>query len=113
VDIEDNKSVARIGSGGTGEKIFSYPNPFSPAAGRILKIAYEVKKAGWSTVAIYNIRGQKIWQTDDYAEAGPNNLVFWDGRDARRRLAGNGTYILLLMDENKKIIARGRLMLLD
>jgi hypothetical protein len=102
------------GNGGTGEGIWSYPNPFSPLTrGEEAHIAYNVKEDGWTRVYIYNVRGERVWQTTNYAWAGRENMVSWDGRNARGQTAGNGIYIMLLTDEGRKILSRGRLTLLD
>ncbi|GBR76274.1 hypothetical protein NO2_0846 [Candidatus Termititenax persephonae] len=101
------------GNGGTGEKAWSFPNPFSPATDGSARIAYVVPKSGWTKIYIYNQRGIKVWQSEYYAEAERDNIVPWDGHDLRGRVVANGTYILLVADEKKKIIGKGRLLLLD
>jgi flagellar hook assembly protein FlgD len=79
----------------------------------MMSIAYEVQEAGWARVTIYNIRGQKVWQTDSYSDPTRDNVVFWDGRDVRGRIVSNGTYIFILTDERNKVITRGRALILD
>jgi hypothetical protein len=101
------------GSGGTGEKIWSFPNPFSPANGQEAHIAYQVERDGWTKAYVYDIRGRQVWQGENYAYAGRDNIVNWDGRDGRGRLASNGLYILILTNDKNKIIAKGRLALHD
>ncbi|MDR1997941.1 MAG: hypothetical protein LBQ83_06430 [Candidatus Margulisbacteria bacterium] len=101
------------GSGGTGEKIWSFPNPFSPDRGQEARIAYNVEESGWTKVYVYDIRGRRVWQAENYARAGQDNIVAWDGRDGRGRLAANGLYVLILTNDKNKIIARGRLALHD
>ncbi|MDR1997728.1 MAG: hypothetical protein LBQ83_05335, partial [Candidatus Margulisbacteria bacterium] len=102
------------GDGGTGEGIWSYPNPFSPITrGEEAHIGYNVKKDGWTRVYVYNIRGERIWQTANYAYASRENIVIWNGRNARGQAAGNGIYIMILTDEGRKILSKGRLTLLD
>ncbi|GBR74079.1 hypothetical protein NO1_1312, partial [Candidatus Termititenax aidoneus] len=99
--------------GGTDEPIYSYPNPFSPKENETAHIVYRTDKDGWTKVYIYNIRGQRIWQTDRFARRGENTEVLWDGRDMRGVIAPNGIYILMLANEKKHIIAKGRLTLYD
>jgi hypothetical protein len=97
----------------TDEPIYSYPNPFSPKKDETAHIVYRADKDGWTKVYIYNIRGQRIWQTDKFARGGENTEVLWDGRDTRGALAPNGIYIMLLVNEKKQISARGRLTIYD
>jgi hypothetical protein len=101
------------GSGGADEPIYSYPNPVSPKKGETAHIVYRVDKDGWTKVYIYNIRGQRIWQTDRFARGGESTEVLWDGRDTRGAIAPNGIYILMLVNEKKHIIAKGRLTIYD
>jgi hypothetical protein len=100
-------------SGDTDEPIYSYPNPVSPKKDEMAHIVFRVDKDGWAKVYIYNIRGQRIWQTDKFARAGENNEVLWDGRDVRGALSPNGIYIMLLVNEKKQISAKGRLTIYD
>ncbi|MDR1997457.1 MAG: hypothetical protein LBQ83_03955 [Candidatus Margulisbacteria bacterium] len=101
------------GDGGTGEDIWLYPNPFSPAEDEEGKIGFLTDRDGWHRVYIYNIRGERIWSAETYARAGETNIVVWNGRALRGQTAPNGIYILLLVNDSKKIIGRGRLTLLD
>jgi hypothetical protein len=101
------------GAGGSGEKIWSFPNPFSPARGQEARIAYAAERDGWTKVYVYDIRGRQVWQRENYARADADNIVIWDGRDGRGRLASNGLYVLILTDDKNKIIAKGRLALHD
>ncbi|GBR74276.1 putative peptidase [Candidatus Termititenax aidoneus] len=103
---------ARSGSG-TGEKVYSYPNPLRPLQDATAHIAYTVEKSGWTTIYVYNPRGGRVWQASSYAEAQTENIVKWDGRDAYGRVLGNGSYIVMVLDDRRKILAKGRLLLLD
>jgi hypothetical protein len=101
------------GSGGTGEKVWSYPNPFSPDNGQEARLAYVVDKDGWTKVYVYDARGRRVWQTENYARADGDNIVLWDGRNNQGRLAANGLYVLIVTDEKGRIISKGRLALYD
>jgi hypothetical protein len=115
----DNNGVSQpsgsyvSGSGGTGEKVWSYPNPFSPDNGQEAHIAYVVAKDGWTKVYVYDARGRRVWQTENYARADADNIVLWDGRNNRGQLAANGLYIIIVTTEKNQIISRGRLALYD
>ncbi|MDR2428520.1 MAG: hypothetical protein LBD62_01785 [Candidatus Margulisbacteria bacterium] len=95
-----------------GKKIYAYPNPAQPRKEDIT-IAYSADKDSAVNIYLYNILGEKIWSASGYARVGAKNEVIWNGRDAYGSEAGNGVYILLLTDERKKILARGRLTILD
>jgi subtilisin family serine protease len=103
---------AKSGSG-TGEKVYAYPNPLRPLQAETARIAYTVERSGWTTVYVYNPRGGRVWQTSSYAAAQAENIVQWDGRDASGRALGNGSYIVLVLNDQRKILAKGRVLLLD
>jgi hypothetical protein len=95
-----------------GKKIYSYPNPAQPRKEDV-KIAYSADKDGVVNIYLYNILGEKIWSASGYTRVGEKSEVVWNGRDAYGSEAGNGVYILLLTDERKKVLAKGRLTILD
>jgi hypothetical protein len=97
----------------TEDDIWTYPNPVSPGDGDDVKIGFTVKEDGWKRLYIYNIRGERVWQTNAYGYAGLKNVVTWDGRLPHGKYAANGIYVLLLTDEQKKILAKGRMTILD
>ncbi|GBR76715.1 hypothetical protein NO2_1222 [Candidatus Termititenax persephonae] len=113
ITVPDTTAKPEDNSGGTNEPVYSYPNPFSPRRGEEAQITFKVKESDWVKVYIYNIRGERIWQQDVFAVAGQNNLVAWDGRNTRGQLCGNGIYLVLFVNHNKKILMRGRLTLYD
>ncbi|GBR74295.1 hypothetical protein NO1_1497 [Candidatus Termititenax aidoneus] len=106
-------AVVVSGSGGTGEKVWSYPNPFSPDNGQAARIAYNVERDGWTKVYVYDARGRRVWQTENFARADQDNIVLWDGRNNRGQLAANGLYIIIVTTEKNQVISRGRLALYD
>ncbi|GBR76517.1 putative peptidase [Candidatus Termititenax persephonae] len=97
-----------------GEKIYAYPNPLHPLTkGEEANIVFFVEKSGWVRLIIYDMGGRKVWQTTAYANPGENPDLRWDGQDERGHAVPNGGYILILADEQRKIIAKGRLLILD
>jgi hypothetical protein len=72
-----------------------------------------VEEDGRTKVYIYNLRGKRVWQAENYARVNAENIVFWDGRTTSGRLASNGMYLLIVTDEKNKIISKGRLALYD
>ncbi len=77
----------------------NYPNPFNPST----NIRFSLNKAGEVSLAVYNIRGEKIrtlvtgWRGQGSHEAN------WDGRDEQGRMAASGTYIYELQTNESKI----------
>jgi hypothetical protein len=100
-------------NGGTGEDVYSWPNPFRPLSQDHVNIAYEVKKDGWTRVYIYNLAGERVWQHDNYASAGQQSILNWDGHDAYGRVVANGVYLLVILDDNRKLLYKGRMTVLD
>ena len=59
------------------------------------------------------IRGEITFVAMRDIAAGEELTIRWDGRDERGRNAPNGSYILALANNQGKIVAKGRLLLLD
>jgi len=68
------------------------PNPFNPST----TISFDLAKAGFTELKIYNLKGQfiKSLSKQDMA-AGPHRLV-WDGRDDNNRPVASGVYLYRL-----------------
>jgi hypothetical protein len=95
-----------------GKKIYAYPNPARPRQEDVT-IVYGTDKDGMVNIYLYKLLGEKIWSASGYARVSEKNKVIWLGRDAYGAEVGNGVYILLLVNEQKKVLARGRLTVLD
>lgn len=66
----------------------AFPNPFNP----IVILPYSLKEASDITIEIFNMRGQKVWQSSQYHNiAGSYNLT-WDARDDKGKLLPSGLY---------------------
>lgn len=84
------------GAGDTPEVQYVYalrgnsPNPFNP----VTEIRFSLKKAGSTTLDIYNIRGQRVRRlyNHDSLEAGEHTIV-WDGTDESGNVLGSGMYL--------------------
>jgi len=86
--------------------INSYPNPFNPST----TIEFTLPESGFTTLAIYNIYGQKVRElAAEYMTAGAHSLM-WDGRDDNGNAVSSGVYITRLMAG--KQVAAGRMILL-
>ncbi|MGC9362097.1 MAG: carboxypeptidase regulatory-like domain-containing protein [Candidatus Syntrophosphaera sp.] len=69
-----------------------HPNPFGNSA----LIAYQISKGADTTLAVYNLRGQKIKTlSSGFAMAGENHS-HWDGKDENGTPVESGLYLLKL-----------------
>jgi len=66
----------------------NYPNPFNPST----TIAFDVANAGYVSIEVYNIKGQRVRTlvNDNYV-AGRHTVV-WNGDDTAGRQVGSGVY---------------------
>lgn len=68
--------------------IGNYPNPFNPEC----KIAYAVAQEAEVTIAVYNVRGQKICTLVDGIIESGNHDVIWNGTDDNGVSVSSGVY---------------------
>ena len=83
------------------------PNPANPAA----TVSFRLAAAGPVTVAIYDLRGRRIWQDGPVAREAGTVTVLWPGRDAGGRPAASGAYLVRVRDAAGACLS-GRLTLL-
>ena len=74
-----------------------YPNPFNS----MVVIPFSVSHPGEVEVAIYNLKGQVMWEYDGWFAPGWHRLV-WDGRDMSGRKVGSGIYLVMVAAEDRK-----------
>ncbi len=79
-----------------------YPNPFNPLFSS-LNVKLGNPAISETKVAVYNIKGQKVWS--HLLEKGATELT-WDGRDSRGRLCASGIYQLRLSDSEGRHATR-------
>lgn len=81
----------------------AYPNPFRAGEGTTIKV--DVKAGDTGTVTIYNILGQVV-KTVPVIQG--KNDIFWNGRDSKGNLCGNGIYFYKLstnsLNQTKKMV---------
>ena len=66
----------------------NYPNPFNPST----TISYSVKEPALVTLAIYNVKGQKVKTLVSEQKASGNFQVVWNGKDENNRPVSSGVY---------------------
>jgi len=69
-------------------QVSNHPNPFT--AGTMLEV--ELRQAGSTRIAIYNLRGQLIRVLNDSSLASGRHSFGWDGRDAAGQDVASGIY---------------------
>jgi len=70
----------------------AYPNPFRLSTSTT--IAFDVKTGETASLTIYNVLGQVV---KTYSlQAGPNQLITWNGRDDKGAVCGSGIYFYKL-----------------
>ena len=81
----------------------AYPNPFRAGDGTTINV--DVKAGDTGTVTIYNILGQVV-KTVPVIQG--KNDIFWNGRDSKGNLCGNGIYFYKLstnsLNQTKKMV---------
>ncbi len=68
------------------------PNPFNPKT----DVHFDVARAGHTTLAIFDARGQRVRVLVDAELPAGSHTVPWDGTDAQGRRVGSGVYFLRL-----------------
>ncbi|MFO7659556.1 MAG: right-handed parallel beta-helix repeat-containing protein [Candidatus Cloacimonadaceae bacterium] len=75
-------------------QLLVYPNPFNPAQTQLV-VKSDFANASDCNVAVYNLKGQLVWNR--LLEKGATELT-WDGRDNNRKLCASGIYQIVLTD---------------
>jgi hypothetical protein len=71
-----------------------YPNPFR--LGETSNVELAVPEAGFFTLTVYNVLGQKIRTLHEGSLSAGKYLFFWDGRDDARQLLPTAAYFYRL-----------------
>ncbi len=73
------------------------PNPFNPRT----IISFELAGGGSARLAIYNLRGQQVWQRS-VSDLGPGrHEVIWDGRNGSGAGVSSGVYFYRLVEGSR------------
>jgi hypothetical protein len=70
----------------------NYPNPFNPQT----HISYRLPQGGHVTLAVYNVRGQRVGELVDCQQSAGEHVVTWDGMDEAGRAVASGIYFYQL-----------------
>ena len=70
----------------------NYPNPFNPTT----SISFSLKEAGEVSLALFNLRGQRIRQLVSGQHESGFHTVVWDARDDAGQAVPSGTYLCVI-----------------
>lgn len=70
----------------------NHPNPFNPST----RIVYHVTVPGEVTLAVYDVRGQRVKTLADGTSDAGSFTIWWDGTDTTGRRVGSGVYFCRL-----------------
>jgi hypothetical protein len=74
----------------------NFPNPFNPTT----TIEYSIPTAGHTTLAIYNLAGQKVRTLVNNVQSPSFYKVVWDGKNDNGMTVATGTYFYKLVSGN-------------
>ncbi len=80
----------------------NYPNPFNPRT----TISFSIKDAKKADIAIYNIKGQKIYSFDNVRMRQNSGQVVWNGRDNNGKDVGTGVYFYKIITDNQSVLTK-------
>jgi hypothetical protein len=69
-----------------------FPNPFNPCT----TISYDMDNAGLMELAIYNIKGQKVWGKILEHSGKGNYKYLWNGCDEKGKECSSGIYTVIM-----------------
>ena len=84
----------------------NYPNPFNPET----RIDYQIFSSGYTTLTIFNIRGESVKTIFKGTTSIGNYSIFWDGTDDFGKLLPSGHYFYQL--KNNEIIDTKKMVFL-
>ncbi|MDZ7316322.1 MAG: cellulase family glycosylhydrolase [candidate division KSB1 bacterium] len=84
----------------------NYPNPFNPST----TISYTLAETGQTTLAVYNVRGEKVAELVNAMQTAGDYAVQWNGRDMNGKEVPSGIYFYRLKSNNQERTRRMVLM---
>ncbi|TVQ01746.1 MAG: hypothetical protein EA359_13465 [Balneolaceae bacterium] len=91
---------------------YAYPNPFSPARHSLVRIKFEMRRAGRATFRIFDFAMNPV-RTIRVSPVPVDGTyeITWDGTDESGRIVANGTYFYTI--DSPSVVANGKILLLD
>ena len=77
------------------ELLNNYPNPFNPAT----NIAFSIEEAGYTTLDVYNMKGQLVKTLVNEVKENGNYTVTWNGKDNSGKNLSSGVYFYKMVSE--------------
>jgi hypothetical protein len=88
------------------ELLPAYPNPFNPST----NIRFSLKDAQHTTVAVYNVKGQRVATlVDEVLDRGFHTIV-WHGENSIGRQVGSGIYFIRMQTDGYSKVHKAVLM---
>jgi len=86
------------------EKVYAYPNPFSPQRFGINRIYFNMANAGNVSCTIYNFAMEKVVEvTKNASYTAGDHYLTWNGRDAYNQPVANGVYFFVVKKNGKEL----------
>ncbi|MCA0269810.1 MAG: hypothetical protein LCH53_11440 [Bacteroidetes bacterium] len=110
-----NRAVAGLtttqGQRTTTVETFAYPNPFSPAGDRVVRVRFDATGSGAYTVRVFDFAMRLVRTLDADRTTGTAHEVLWDGTDADGLRVPNGPYFYTAEGEGRSV--RGKILVVD
>ena len=74
----------------------AFPNPFNPTT----RIEFSLANSSFTTIDIYNVKGQKVKTLMNQDLSAGNQYVIWDGMDMNNRQCTSGVYFYKMKADN-------------
>jgi hypothetical protein len=79
-------------------KLVNYPNPFKNST----SFRFQLSKDEPCQMSVYNLKGQKVWQTKQNGKSGSNEIS-WNGKDEKGHSVSAGVYISKLNTAHQQL----------
>ena len=99
-DFENFPSIAVINS------LSNYPNPFNPQT----TIKFDLTRKGYTTVDIYNLKGQRVARVLDGILPQGSHTVNWMGKNDNGKPVASGVYFLSVKCNDEQVIHKMMLL---
>ncbi len=90
---------------------YAYPNPFSPAVDRMVRIRYDLPQPGFLRVRVFDAGLNLVRDLRENRPGGEGEIT-WDGRDERGGRIANGVYFYELSGPGG-LEARGKILVIE